>query len=507
MRSFLSALLVTIFILSYGQLAHAQGANDAEAEELRVMFSENMMAVKNIYKDLPGINLDYEGDVSIKPVADYYNITFPKIFFGIENPNNPADSFNLHVDSIVINASKKAGDVWAMSMAIPTPIQATDGNDEAIFNINVGKQTSQFLLMPSLFTAPKYNLVYEDISIDVMGKDKLEIKLDKFIYAVKLEENAKGLWNGPGRIALENVVVSNDDFAFNLDSTGMDVSYEDFDLKGVASMYKKMMDSSLFAENMNAQETLDMMNDSLKGLFQSMGGMTTSMFVNGLKSSYLDKRTGKMGDFALNHADIGFGVHGLRSNAGSVDLTTSMNGLVSSDIPASVKGLVPEDSDFKMRVVNLPMQSLIEMALSGINQTVNSGQVNSAQLNAQMIKLLTDSGTKIILDKNNMNMPELGIKMFGEASANMNAILGGVVDFTMKLRNLDAVIAKYSQAEGVPMAVKQMVGGLAMFQQMGQIETSENGQPVRSYHFELTPEGQTLLNGSDMSPMLGMMRQ
>jgi hypothetical protein len=79
---------------------------------------------------------------------------------------------------------------------------------------------------------------------------------------------------------------------------------------------------------------------------------------------------------------------------------------------------------------------------------------------------------------------------------------------TLAFAGLDELITKLQNqvsAENASPQLGQVIQGLTMLQMSGKNNPGADGKSIRTYTFDLTPDGKFLMNGADMSAMLGMM--
>jgi hypothetical protein len=106
------------------------------------------------------------------------------------------------------------------------------------------------------------------------------------------------------------------------------------------------------------------------------------------------------------------------------------------------------------------------------------------------------------------------VTLNGQVSANAQSPLRAIGSGELVVRGLDALMREFGvtadQGRTPPpggRAPPSGAGGtnqmLAMLSALGQQGTGPDGQPTRTYRFELTAEGRLMLNGTDMTALLG----
>ncbi len=115
-------------------------------------------------------------------------------------------------------------------------------------------------------------------------------------------------------------------------------------------------------------------------------------------------------------------------------------------------------------------------------------------------------GTELRVDRFLINTPATSGSITGALRMAANAAFGTVGGYTMELTGLDTA-AKAMQPKPGKKAdeeTQQALGVIAMLQAMGQASKDAAGKDVRTYKIDVTESGQLLLNGADMSALMGM---
>ncbi len=116
-------------------------------------------------------------------------------------------------------------------------------------------------------------------------------------------------------------------------------------------------------------------------------------------------------------------------------------------------------------------------------------------------QILTDAGSSISVRNTKVTAPELVTTLDGSFTMKQGSM-------TLGFAGLDEMISKLQSqvsAENASPKLGQMIQSLTMLQMSGQNKPGPDGKSIRTYTFDLTPEGKFLMNGADMSAMLGVM--
>ena len=510
MKKFLSTATISLMMLT-SYPAYAQDINDAGAQELKALLDSQIEYVDKLYSGIPELQMNHTGETTVTPQGTYYNVKMPHYSLNIADPGNPTKSLNIDFGSIAMNVTPQGEDAWSMSMALPMPIEGKNGDGEKMFSVNIGHQTAHALFIPSLQTSPKYHISYKDIVISDIPGGEVDVRLDEFTTNMKLEKTASSLWSGPATFVMKNLKLlgngSKGNFNVGIDTIKMDAAYREFDLASASKFYKDL--GTLDPATLDEQQAQKMMNDVFSQLFQSMDGMDTSFSLNGLKVAWDDKNKGTSEQFQLGKAGFGFTSDGLRGDNASLGFEGHFNGITLPDMPAEFAGFIPENADYEVKILNLPIQKLMGLGQAMLESAMQGHNPQGGMMNA--VELMSQAGTKLVLVKQNFNTPEIGVSTTGEMKPDFSAPMKVVADFTMVLRNLDELMQKYgAQAAQLPPTLQQIVMPMAMLQQLGtQGQDPATGQSTRTFVFKMTETGQMMLNNQDMMQMMGgmMMQQ
>lgn len=492
------------FILLASYQAQAQAINEAGAQELKNLLNEQMQYADEVYAGVPELQLKHEGETIVTPQGSYYSVTLPHYSLTIADPSNPTDMMNLDIGKVAMNVTPQGDDAWSMSIAMPMPMKGTNGDGETIFNINIGQQKAHALFIPSLQTSPKYHLSYQDIVVsDIPGVD-MDVRLGELTTSMKLEKTAKNFWSGPASFIAKNLTVGMKEDGKNFDlrigDIKMDAAYREFDLAGASKFYKELgtMDPTALTE----EATEKLMNDVFTQLFESMDGMDTSFSLNNLNVSW-DEGSNDKGTFDLGTAGFGFTSNGLRGDNGNITFNGHLNQLAIPDVPAEIAGFIPNNIEYKASIMNLPVKTLFGLGKAMMETSMQGGNPESGIMDA--VQIMSQSGTKFVLEKHNMDTPDVGVKANGEMKVDYSAAMKVIAQFKLSIRNLDELLAKYSsQMQSLPPQIQGAVMPMMMLQQLGTLtEDATTGQSVRTFEYQLTENGQMFLNGQDLSAMIG----
>ena len=203
------------------------------------------------------------------------------------------------------------------------------------------------------------------------------------------------------------------------------------------------------------------------------------------------------------------GFSGFRQDKVSIQLGLHYDGLAIEPPPPAFSAATPDKFNVAVSVDNIPYKTLVDLGRKGLTPDPSNPQATAA-LMAGVPQVMQAAGVTI-----NLHDLSSGNTIYsGVATGALNCDAKATKIFTGKARAEIAGLDRLTAALGaqlkdpqVPDAnkqgIQQIAGVVAMMQVFGQQGANKAGQPVRSYDFELTQQGQILLNGADINTLFG----
>ncbi len=493
---YLAVTVFFIFILNTPSFA----VSDEEALQIKKSVADYMNNIKYAYNMSPEINIEYLGEVKVTPKNNYYEIMLPKISFNVSNPQNPADELIGKIDPIIINASQKDDDIWAASFSVPSLITATNGNDKEVVKLEIGSQRASVLFMPKFLTAIKYDISYKDIVIYSFREENSKFSVGEIISTLDLKKQDNGFWTGPSELEIKNIGAINDNFQLNIENIGAKAFYENFDLETVSLAQMKFLNGDSL--NLSLREQKELSDEYFKSLLQSMDSTDMKMGLQNMKIVHKDEETGAVDNFMTKDMSLAFSAKALRSNVAHIGFAFNFDGTNSSNNTAQsiIDAVIPKKIEIDTIFTRLPIRDLIFAKSESESEDAIASPTKEFD---NILIALMKVGTEVIINKINFDTRDIGFVTNGNVKITPNAALNVLANLTLKVRNLDDVIAKYSNSPDMPEQIKQMVAFVTMLQMLGSQEVNDNGENIRVYKIELTQEGKMMLNGADLSTLIG----
>lgn len=489
--------------------AAQQPINDAGANALKAQITEVLNKQKNA-RQLSGGALITEGDVVVEQADTYYAVTLPDIAVKDEKGETA------EIGIIAINAIPDATPCnWKLSVSLPTPITWKNAAGTPVRKMNIGNQRLSGLWNQSLAGFSTLDGAYDNVTIDDMARQKT-YKIATVNILSNMKETAQGIWSGDTVATIKGLNGSGAPSAgtTKADEITLTASVKDLSAAKQQQMREKI---GAFAENTNPKDletmspagqlalynmVIDMMRNAGNGFTLKAGLKNFAATMPAIAGQPARNLNIKDGTLALDLA-------GFNTGKVTLGILSKMDDVVSS--PLANPAVVPTDLDLNMKIQNLPFEELVKIGQDSLKAAGKGGaakQFAGIQAMISLPQVLSAAGANVTITDSTFSNNTANAKVDGTMKADMNATMGAVGRIKAEVGNLDAVIASLQkQANETPDAGKKarlqkLVQNLTVFNLAGQAE-KRGDQTVKTYDFELTPGGQMLLNGSDLSVLTG----
>ncbi|MEM6384258.1 MAG: hypothetical protein AAF739_16415 [Pseudomonadota bacterium] len=217
---------------------------------------------------------------------------------------------------------------------------------------------------------------------------------------------------------------------------------------------------------------------------------------------------------AVDGVEFELSAGGLDGDASSIGIAAAAAGIASPQIPPPFVEVAPTAFSVALAGENLPFEALLdrvyaqvdlgeaEMGPKGRRMGTGFDLEALEDLNPmEMLGIVLQSDAVLVLEGLNIDAPIGHIDATGTVEPAPASPFQAVADIDIAIAGLPEIIA-FAQSMGGDAAEVAAVASL--FSAMGQDETDEDGTPVKAFNLVVTEAGQVLLNGNDMSAMMGM---
>ncbi|PWC31028.1 YdgA family protein [Azospirillum sp. TSO35-2] len=465
-------------------------------------------------EDGDGIGFEWEGEPTVKPAGDHYDVALPRL------SAEGADGTRFDVGTILLSVTPKDDGLFGLSLTLPSAIKVQNLDDEDEYKdaatIAIGKQAFTGTWSSVLETMLTIDAAYNDLTVGAAdGKGKLSVATMTLIEDLKPETGASGatLWSGPIAFALGGLSVLDDKNLEMLKIGGItaEAGYSRVDLTKVTALQKL---SEQAASKGTAPASADLL-PKLQGLF---AGVTSKMRLSNLSATNPEDGTKvSLGQFSFQG-----GVSDLDQELSTASFGMEARDFAMTPSPAPV-AFTPRALEIKVSLAKMPNAALWkafgELAKSAEAEEAPpkkgakpakpakppAGPAAADLAMQDTMAAMSKAGTELRVDALTLDTPATAGTASGALRVAAPAAFGVTGGATILLKGIDAAVKAMQPAPGAKpdKETQDLMGGLAMLQAMGQAGKDDSGADIRTYKIDLTEAGQLLLNGADMTPMLG----
>lgn len=490
-------------------------ASDQEAEQIRKMIQQSIDK-RSTLMGQQGHNgmLEWDGEMSVAPSGDYYSVRLPHMRMRY------ADKSFLDVGVVAMNVALDKDGMLRGSISMPTPITFYDAGGAAAFEISIGSQKLSGIWDPQTDIFKTMDSAYKDIKI-TSPDGKFAGQIGEIKAVADLKSNPDGTLSGPTDALFKDININlqtpQEGLSAKIDKLVVKSGVEKLDLQKMRDFQKNMLDKAARLQDSTASEeekkklASEVSNEFFDYISRVSDGFSSDFAATGIS---LSTQTAKNKiQFSLQSGGTKMSVSGLQGNNTDGRVTMSLIGLESTSFPAAYADLIPREINTDIHITRLPFQKLVatlhETTTKAMQAQAQSAELQQQQamqqMSAMLPMILGEAGATLNITNTYLRSPLSETRIEGSAVANASSALGGTGTFLLSVTGLDAVMQKLQEMQKLPeyagnKPLTQAMLSLAMVQMMGQQSTDATGKPVRSFKFEITADGQTLMNGA---PMVG----
>ncbi len=508
--------LLFAFILIPINAAQASQINQQGADKLKSYFQELLDYQKTINDALGSVQIEYKGELIVKPESTYYSATFPQILIRapkVEGVPDDGTVFDMGVIKINAIPDEKEG-YWKTIITLPSKMTLKGKTPEEDFSVLFKDQRSIALFSEKIgyftqlnmsFSGIKFQSANQDVGIDIGG---LQIYF-------KMEDKGDGFFSGPGHLLIsdlniappqEKETISAKELKVNFTANKMKMptlkEYEDRILN-----FAKTLESM---QNKTAEEVkgTDILNTIMDMYEFDLEGFTIKYNIKGFEiTSDTNQKSRDFDSIYLGSAFIGLGFQGVKSESGSMSIESGYDTIKISPSDPEYKDIIPQNVNLNIKANKIPYGSLTKIATNtakAIATDPNSAQMAGIGVLMRLPALLSQAGTEISVENNGVKNKIYNLTLNGKVLTDLSAMTGFTAKFTALFEGLDAIlaIAKKNAANKDSKNAsnfEQMVTKLEGLKAVGKAQKGANGKPAYAYDIQATPEGKFLVNGQEAS--------
>ncbi|MCC7305384.1 MAG: hypothetical protein IT558_03885 [Alphaproteobacteria bacterium] len=492
-----------LLLLAFFITTPAYAAINAEgAAKLKTIF-ENFIAYQKSVSAMPGAaRMEYDGEILVEEAGDYYAVTLPHTRFVYP------DGSRLDFGMVSINASPhdKPGQ-WKMAFALPTPIVVMDAAGNPVTKISLGAQKAAGVWDEQLENFAKLDAQYNDIKAESL-QNNFTLTIPETQVRYDFEKDEQGKWSGPGLFAARRLQIgSTNTGSADIEELKCDFTLDRYNpaaLIKYRDQLKALMDEMAKADPAQKQQFSTKLSSLISDLVLNSG--------NGFRAQYsasgitLKNAGTAPGEIKIGKGFLGIDLSGFATDKVTFGLKLGYDGFAQTPVPAGYEGVTPSGVNFDVRFENLPARQLAEVSQNTLQAAAlqpEMAQLAGISLITKLPAILSQAGATMAITNNHIGNEAYSFDVNGIVKADINAVGNMSADIKGTFRGLDPLLEKVKALAAKPGAaqadkMQSLAGTLEMLKAQGKPDKNANGEPVYTYSFIMTPQGQMLVNGKPL---------
>ncbi len=405
---------------------------------------------------------------------------------------------------------------------MPTATAFLDGQGREIGGTVVGNQRFTGLYSLNIDQFVTLDAAAEDIRVDARppGEQPFDMTIASLTAVGNLVESAPGKWSGPQEFAMNALragVPGEGDLTIDrmwMDAQSGAIDYEFFRKlqEEMQSLEQAMPDDVKPADEKVLAQTIQAAFARLRDGFAQHEPIAQAYVSSGGAEGLRFADDKGVVQFAMDRLTFGMGFERLDQPASLMTINYSHDGLGGAPDEEVPEAYLPRSFDLNIELDNLPVQDAIMMALEMAEGAAADPQNFEAQMETSLMFMglglqqqMVVSGAVIRINALNYHSDALDFVMSGEIKASDASPNGLIGHIDLAITGMDKALEDLKSAEKGS-DEEDFAMALAMLQPMG-TRTEVDGRSHHAYAFDFTPDGQMLLNGNDMQPLIGGMME
>ncbi|MEO3435578.1 hypothetical protein [Inquilinus sp. CAU 1745] len=441
-------------------------------------------------------DLRFDGELTVTPEGDLYRAVIPAFEFVMTE-----GSFRFEETPIEI-APREDG-WYDTSFTLPEgTVLSSTGVEEG--RLTIGEQSASGVFAPEIRNFISLDAELLQVEMLSTAEPGTELTIDRVLLDSAYEETEPGIYDQPGSFMVEGLALNMADGPghFSLGRATVDFNATGIVLEEIAAFSDRF--DVLATEAAGPVDEAAMMTlfaDILEESGFYLSGMDISYELEDLVVE------GPMGgvDRRVEVPRIGTGgyVSGLKAESTEIGFSFDLGGF-SIDPPfGPFETLLPREARIDMAMVDIPTDAAVGAiaewlraagpAMAGTGPKPG-GDVLASPIDAMEELMATGSAGRLEIAEISLANVVSSAVFSGEAIPDMNTLMGFTADGTLTITGLDALIEGVRATGAGPEAE----AALTFLRGLGTPTTTAEGEIVQVYEIEVTPDGQALVNGTDV---------
>ncbi len=478
-----------------GSIALAQSApldvpsdvSDSGATTLAMMLTDRLTAWFAPASPDADVAVVWDGSVTVTPAGSHYDVRIPALTFVDQ------DGESLVVDGTSLTVTPVDGTRLDVALTLPAIMPLLDSTGVSKGALSLGTQRFVGTWLPALDALLALDASYDTVTLEITGgapDERGRLSAADATMTVALDETAQGRWSGPSTLSLGQLEATDVSGRRLLDLDRLDFTW-DIDA----------MDLSAWAQWL---ETLGQTTTHRTAGTSLFNGVALSADVAGF--SIIDPEDSSQ--LAVAAAGVEIGLQGLDGEQSTVNIAYHHDGLT-LEPGLERDAFTPTVVTIDITADGLPNSGLANAANNFLNTVTTAGSAAGLMFAQQVLVNLSVADSELRFDRISFETPEMATSLNGIARFDVRSPYGVTARFDVMTRGMDAALSALQPRPGESLddTTQTALAVLGMLQAMGLPDTDDQGRPVRTYAVEVSANGRAMLNGADLTALIGGIRQ
>ncbi len=521
MNRMLSLLFVFVMMLSgvagaeapdTHPVREAHGADSsisaAGAADLKKQVEDSMQWRFDMSKAL-GQGLTMDGNIEVTPKDSFYEVKLPNLSM-LTGPRG-----KLNIGTVVLNATPLQPGAWQVQATLPSSMTFLDATNAPTARFVIGKQHFSGVWWPEKEVYPTIDSLFENIQVTGVDKNPVTATIGTIKFLVDLKDNGDNTWSGPVSFEAANVnltVPGPNAVTFMLGKISSHSAYDRLDMSKALEMKKTLQDALKNGPPKTDKDKQALLAKLFVKSPTTINSMDSTFNVDKLLVHDTGNQQQPQRSLSLSHLVLYGSTSHTQQEKSNLLLKAAFDGLNVSSIPASLMGLMPHSFNAEISLENMPMNKMTDLLFNTVQKSVaantssdtnaqNQAKADAAASAALLPQMLKDAGASITVQNTFIKSTALETNLNGKVETGNKPDESAAGKMVLSIQGLDEFIkqmkASALQTDADPNTLGYL-GAIIAVQMKGQQGKSPDGKSLRNYVFELTKDGRTLLNGTDL---------
>ena len=510
----------------------AEGALKAKADVEKTLSYHTEMA------KILGQGIVIPNGVQAEPLNDHYLITLKDIAATYESGGK------IDIGTITMEMTPQDDGGYATTVHLPATVTFIDPLAKPIAEIKIGQQSLNGTWYPDVEMFTKLDADLGNVVFKNAGDAQpFEVKVANVQTKINFTKNSDNTWSGPSLFSASGISVSDPsspESHIAIARMAGEGTYERLNLDAARQIREKTL---AFMKGGTQKRSPDEIRAFIASIMEQnshyMNGLTSSFTVEGVDIDMKARNTPATATTPAIKSDPvkltiakGSGkvnIGGLQEKTGNFLLKLNVEGMDAPSAPADLIAVIPSDTGLQISLDKLPIAAISD-AFSGLMSDAMTAsytaeeQQGQPDANAQaakkqaelqqkamaamaaLPKMLVDAGSTLSISDTYVKTKDVRSSLDGSFKASMVSPIMTEGGATLSIKGLDEFVNKLQRETADPKADPR-IGGVAQIlvfiQLTGQLGKDADGTSLRTYKFDLTPEGKMMINGVDASTLTG----